>query len=98
MISLPRLNIRSFLFVHGVNGDGKTTWTSKDTGFYWPWQLGVDIDSARVGTFAYLAKLLSWEKNEISISGLSAHLKNTLYEWRKKVDVGDSHIDDMFLG
>jgi hypothetical protein len=50
------LLIESIIFVHGFNGNPKTSWTNESTGFYWPWELRNSLKQARIMAFGYDAK------------------------------------------
>ncbi|MCJ1243422.1 hypothetical protein MMC30_000619 [Trapelia coarctata] len=41
-----------YVFVHGLNGDPKNSWTHP-SGFYWLWHLREDLKAARVMVFGY---------------------------------------------
>ena len=49
------------VFVHGLNGDGKSTWTSHAASeSFWPNWLAADLESAAIWTVSYDVKMLAW--------------------------------------
>lgn len=56
----PRVDI---VFVHGLNGHPKETWTSKDTGVFWPVDLlpkFLDSEGARILSYGYNANVAAF--------------------------------------
>jgi hypothetical protein len=49
------------VFVHGPTGNRETTWTHEN-GVFWPEQLALDIDTARIMTYGYDADVIKiWD-------------------------------------
>jgi hypothetical protein len=49
--------LNSMVFVHGLTGNRKTTWTHKN-GTFWPRTLAEDVPNARIMTFGYDADVV----------------------------------------
>jgi pimeloyl-ACP methyl ester carboxylesterase len=63
------------VFVHGITGNRETTWTCKDTRFFWPEQLAKDVKTARIMTFGYDADVVKiW--STVGGNNLRNHGKN----------------------
>jgi hypothetical protein len=84
----PDLNI---IFVHGLGGCAKGTWTDPQTGSFWPpWLAGVHgLERARVMSFGYDS---SWNKiwksnNVLDIADFGRQLVNEL--WLHYEESGD---------
>ena len=68
----PRVDI---VFVHGLGGDARKTWTHKRTEHFWPEDsLAKDIPDARIMTYSYNTKLISVRK-PVSTSNFNDHAK-----------------------
>lgn len=53
------LRRNSVIFVHGLTGNRKTTWTQESTGMFWPQTLlPRDLPTARIWTFGYDADIV----------------------------------------
>lgn len=77
----------SFVFVHGLNGHPKNTWTHGN-GFFWPWELRKEFTKARVMTFGYNAGMGSeLTENFIRIKGIASTLNGALANKRIKAEV-----------
>ncbi|KAK1753330.1 SERAC1 [Echria macrotheca] len=80
-------NAVDYVFLHGLNGDPKDTWSYEakgNDGFFWPRQLLVDIPGCRVMTFGYNA---AFERalidNTTNINAISETLVTQLITNRK---------------
>ena len=66
----PEQALLDVVFVHGLTGDPKKTWTSKAG--YWPDWMAEDHPDVRVCTFGYPAsKFKKWIKKELDIFELA---------------------------
>ncbi|BCS26804.1 uncharacterized protein APUU_51515A [Aspergillus puulaauensis] len=74
-VSGPAVDI---VFVHGLTGSAGDTWHHKDTGFYWPANIGTGNHvPARVFTFGYDADVAKfWQP--VSQLGIDNHASNLL--------------------
>ncbi|MFL5328679.1 MAG: esterase/lipase family protein [Gemmataceae bacterium] len=48
------------IFVHGLNGNYRTTWKSNETGFSWPEELAREIPDVGVWSFSYDSAASDW--------------------------------------
>ena len=77
----------SIVFVHGLNGHPKNTW-SHGNGFFWPWELRNVLNKARVMTFGYNAGMGSdLTENFIRIKGIASSLNGALANRRLTAEV-----------
>ncbi|OBT81773.1 hypothetical protein VE02_09662 [Pseudogymnoascus sp. 03VT05] len=56
VVAEPSDAVVDIVFVHGLTGNRETTWTH-DNGVFWPEQLALDIDTARIMTYGYNANI-----------------------------------------
>ncbi|KAF2675595.1 hypothetical protein K458DRAFT_353080 [Lentithecium fluviatile CBS 122367] len=74
----PDVKNVDIVFVHGLNGNPKDTWTHEN-GFFWPWELRNVLTKARVMTFGYNASMDSdLTQNFVRIKGIAASLNGAL--------------------
>ena len=85
----------SYVFLHGLNGHPKNSWTSSEAnGFFWPEQIVTDLPGCRVFTFGYNA---AFERapvdNTTTINAIAQTLVSRLIDKRQGANVGISHPD-----
>ncbi|OBT58021.1 hypothetical protein VE04_02531 [Pseudogymnoascus sp. 24MN13] len=57
VVAEPGDAVVDIVFVHGLTGNRETTWTHEN-GVFWPEQLALDIDTARIMTYGYDADVI----------------------------------------
>lgn len=73
-----RLTQDSYVLLHGLNGDPKTTWEHSN-GFYWPAQIAKDISGSRVMVYGYNADFArALVENETTIDAIAEDLLSQL--------------------
>lgn len=65
------------VFVHGVLGDSRSTWTNSDTGVYWPELIASDPDTQGTDVFVY-SFASSTHSPSLSIDEIAENLRVTL--------------------
>jgi pimeloyl-ACP methyl ester carboxylesterase len=81
------------VFVHGLDGDGMDTWTSNVDGrFYWPEELGKDLEDVGVWVVNYEAQITEWVGHTMPIQAQSQALLNAL----KNNGIGERRV--VFIG
>lgn len=65
------------VFIHGLMGDGQSTWTSAND-FYWPKELGADLQDVGVWVINYEAVPSDWQGSTLPIEGQSIRLLEAL--------------------
>ncbi|KAK4212763.1 hypothetical protein QBC37DRAFT_186794 [Rhypophila decipiens] len=93
---LPGASVVDFVFLHGLNGSPKGTWTYQNgnddvpDGFFWPGQLLVDIPGCRVMTFGYNALFeRALVQNTATINDIALTLVSQLIANRRGPDYVD---------
>ncbi|KAI0436723.1 hypothetical protein F4803DRAFT_207941 [Xylaria telfairii] len=83
IIHQPDYTVLDIIFVHGLGGHSKNTWSKDhDPSFFWPelWlPFEPDIASARIFTFGYNA---AWRGATKSVSSITDFAKELLFEMR----------------
>ncbi|EXU94511.1 ankyrin repeat protein, partial [Metarhizium robertsii] len=74
------------VFIHGLNGHPKDTWSHNVTGFFWPWELRKELETVRVMTFGYDASFDNVTKNFIRIKDIAAAFTDSLVNKRRTTE------------
>ncbi|CAI7624444.1 unnamed protein product [Penicillium manginii] len=73
------------VFLHGLNGHPKSTWTHNTTDFFWPWELRRHIPDARVLCYGYDSDVSpQLGTNLIRIKSLAASFLSNLVNKRQE--------------
>jgi len=66
------------IFVHGLNGDPRGTWTSPPRGVVWPKWLAEDIEGLAVWSVGYEAPVSNWSGSAMELSDRAANVLSLL--------------------
>lgn len=75
------------MFIHGLNGHPKDTWSHNETGFFWPWELRKELETVRVMTLGYDASFDNVTRNFIRIKDIAAAFTDSLVNKRRTTEV-----------
>jgi hypothetical protein len=84
-------NVHSIVFVHGLNGHPKDTWTHPTTHFFWPWEVQKHIEGVRTLVYGYDADISpQFGTNLIRIKALAAGFLSSLVNERQEDNVSQT--------
>lgn len=74
MIHLPEQAVLDVVFIHGLDGDGRKTWSRKDAESFWPEWLAAELEGVAVFTVGYDAWSSGWRGRSMPMQDRAVNL------------------------
>lgn len=73
-VSVPELPVLDVVFLHGLDGDARATWTCRDSSSFWPAWLAEDLDGVAVWSVGYEAWSSGWRGRAMPMQDRAVNL------------------------
>jgi hypothetical protein len=73
-VSNPPDAVLDVVFLHGLDGDARRTWSSEDPASFWPLWLAEEVAGAAVWTIGYSAWSSGWRGRSMSVPDRALNL------------------------